>query len=138
MSVTLTIPGRPIPAVRMTRGGKYVRADKARTDAARARAARIERHMAHRDAIAWTAKAAGVVPLDGPVRLSATFRWSPKGHRGARPDLDNLLKLSLDGLRGIAWHDDRQVMEYGRCRIELVAPEEQETELLIEPLEVSA
>lgn len=59
-----------------------------------------------------------------PIQLHLTF-WlpRPKGHfnskgelRGAapkyhtkKPDLDNLIKLLKDSLKGIVWHDDSQV-----------------------------
>ena len=46
-------------------------------------------------------------PFQCPVRLEAEFWMS---HRG-RPDLDNLLKLVLDSLNGVAYVDDAQVVE---------------------------
>ena len=46
-------------------------------------------------------------PYQCPVRLEAEF-WT--SHRG-RPDLDNLLKLVLDSLNGVAYVDDAQVVE---------------------------
>ncbi|MBT1171717.1 RusA family crossover junction endodeoxyribonuclease [Bifidobacterium sp. SO4] len=46
-------------------------------------------------------------PYQCPVRLDAEFWMSHKG----RPDLDNLLKLVLDGLNGVAYLDDKQVVE---------------------------
>ena len=63
-------------------------------------------------------------PIEGPVCLSATFWFErPKSHYGKilkasapvqhtqRPDVDNLIKTVLDGLNGIAWKDDAQVIE---------------------------
>ena len=46
-------------------------------------------------------------PYQCPVRLEAEFWMS---HRG-RPDLDNLLKLVLDSLNGVAYVDEAQVVE---------------------------
>lgn len=46
-------------------------------------------------------------PFQCPVRLEAEFWMSHKG----RPDLDNLLKLVLDSLNGVAYVDDAQVVE---------------------------
>lgn len=40
---------------------------------------------------------------------------------GANPcaDLDNLAKEVMDGLNGVAWHDDRQVVDLRVCRLPL-------------------
>ena len=75
------------------------------------------------------AKAAGETmdgrpPLDGPVGLEITFYLPrPKSHYGrrgllpsappypiGRPDLTKLLRGTEDGLKGIVWRDDAQVV----------------------------
>jgi len=55
---------------------------------------------------AYRAKMQGAQVLDGElaVRL-AVYR---KARRG---DLDGFLKVALDSLNGIAWHDDRQIVK---------------------------
>jgi len=61
-------------------------------------------------------------PLDGAIhlRLSIVLRtpasWSKKrkamlNHATTRPDLDNCAKAFLDGMSGVAWHDDKQVVD---------------------------
>lgn len=66
--------------------------------------------------VAWSAKAAGLQPLAGPVEVRVAFYFA------ARPpgDLDNYLKALLDGMKGIAYDDDGQVVklaaEARRCR----------------------
>lgn len=65
-------------------------------------------------------------PIDGPVavRIDVSFcpppSWSKRRREEAvalglphagRPDLDNVIKSVLDGLSGIAFADDRQVVE---------------------------
>ena len=61
-------------------------------------------------------------PLEGPIRLSLSVvimtpkSWSKKrqavlNYATTRPDLDNVTKALMDGLNGVAWHDDRQVVE---------------------------
>jgi Holliday junction resolvase RusA-like endonuclease len=69
-------------------------------------------------------------PLDGAVALSivAWFpiptSWSKKRRQAAldgreqhtkRPDLDNVLKAIKDGLNGIVWRDDSQVVRLLDC-----------------------
>lgn len=65
-------------------------------------------------------------PLSGPVELEATFVWRyPKSWPADKvaaardgkiahlhvPDVDNLLKLVQDGLNGIAYVDDSQIVK---------------------------
>lgn len=77
--------------------------------------------------IAVAADAAGVEPVRGPVKVTvAFFLPRPKGHFGTgrnagalkdssprwpagKPDVDKLERALLDGLTGIAFHDDAQV-----------------------------
>jgi crossover junction endodeoxyribonuclease RusA len=62
----------------------------------------------------WSiAKARGMKPITGPVRIIVQlFPQAPKRDVG-RPtrciDLDNALKVVLDSLNGLAWQDDAQV-----------------------------
>jgi len=61
-------------------------------------------------------------PYDGPVSLSISFYFSrPKSKtykrkknllefKTTRPDLDNLIKSTIDGLNGIAFKDDSQIV----------------------------
>lgn len=57
---------------------------------------------------------------DGPVRVYVhIFKPLPKGTPkrvesypfDQRPDIDNIFKAFLDGLNGVAYHDDKQVIE---------------------------
>jgi len=47
-----------------------------------------------------------------------------------RRDVDNMLKLILDGLNGVAWPDDEQVTEVS-ARKSLVLPQDARTELMV-------
>ena len=86
-----TVPGHPIPAVRMTRRGKFVK-----------KAA--GRYLAYKNHIGWCAKAAGIKQITGDVEVIGTaYIYGRSG------DIDNLAKAWLDGLNVIAWIDDRQV-----------------------------
>lgn len=82
---------------------------------------RYENLVAHMAANAMgTAK-----PLDGPVRLFVMAwmpipaSWSKKRQKAAidglvmptvKPDLDNIVKSIKDGMNGVAWMDDSQVV----------------------------
>ncbi len=65
-------------------------------------------------AVAWSAKAAGVELLTGAVHVEAVFEF-PKPKRPAndfpaRNDVDKLLRSALDALTHVAWNDDQQVV----------------------------
>ena len=72
--------------------------------------------------VAALARAEIQTPLAGPIslRLSIVLQtpssWSKKRRAALNwavvaPDLDNSTKALMDGLNGIAWHDDRQVVK---------------------------
>ena len=88
-----------------------------------------------RDAVAWTTRAAmaGRDPLDGPLSLAVIFRLPmpasrrktdrERGWRWAdrQPDLDKLLRSTLDGIvagGGIA--DDARIVAAAASKIEVV------------------
>lgn len=105
------VPGKPYPLKRPRRasfGGMFDPKDNVQAKAAVAQIARLYIKR----------------PMEGPVVLCATFLFErPKSHYGKslkasapifhtqRPDVDNLIKTVLDGLNGIAWNDDAQVVE---------------------------
>lgn len=113
-SVTLVIPGSPIPKgrARSTRTGRHY------TPAATRAAEAAVRAVWHE------ATGLGRKPHTGPVtvEMEAVFSvpqsW-PKWKRElalagswphlSRPDVDNLIKLVKDGLNAVAWLDDSQV-----------------------------
>lgn len=118
MMVTFTIPGQPIPKgrPRFARRGAHVMAY---TDA---KTAGYERMVKLAAGVAM----AGRAPLAGPVHLSIDLvlqvpaSWSNKKRALAlagevratkKPDLDNFCKLLGDGLNGVCWIDDSQVVQ---------------------------
>lgn len=76
-------------------------------------------------AVQLAARKAGVVKADGPLLVEMNFcfqiprSWSKRDQALARemqvmpcskPDIDNCIKLVLDALNGIGWHDDKQII----------------------------
>lgn len=61
---------------------------------------------AYKREVAALAHEQGATPIDGNVRVSLdVYRKQRSG------DLDNRIKCTLDALRGLLYHDDKQVVE---------------------------
>lgn len=91
--INFVIPGRPVPAARMTRRGKWIKRNAAR-------------YLAYKSHVGWVARQHFKEPLEGPIGIKVIAYWW-----GGRPgDLDNILKAIQDGMNGIAWYDDSQVV----------------------------
>lgn len=104
--LTFTIPGEPVSKARARFTGK----------GSKVRSYTPAKTMAAEERVAWEFKSAGGRFEPDP---EATFAVSVTFHNGTRQrrDVDNMLKLILDGLNGVAWVDDTQVMEVtGRKR----------------------
>jgi len=75
-------------------------------------------YLAMGDAGRFCTEQQGIHPLDGPVGVSVCFtlpkpKSAPKRRRtwpDKRPDLDKLLRSTLDGLTGEVFADDAQVI----------------------------
>lgn len=68
---------------------------------------------AYKVGVLLRARTQGMTPLDGPVCVSVTV------YRPRRiGDLDNVLKGLLDALRGVAYADDKQVVEIHARRLD--------------------
>jgi len=91
----ITIPGRPVPKGRPRLG-------------VRGRTAYVYTPPETREyerLVGWTAKSAGCRPVDGPVSVALSV------YVKGRLDADNIAKSILDGLNGVAYEDDDQVIE---------------------------
>lgn len=81
------------------------------------------------DAVAWQFKAAGGRGPDG-AKTFGVFAVFLCGTRQRR-DVDNMLKLILDGLNKIAWADDSQVTEVSGRLTRGVPKDEARTEVIV-------
>ena len=98
----------------MTQRGKWVKPSAAR-------------YLAYKQQVGWAAKPFFKTPLEGAVGIEIDAYIAKK-----RPgDLDNIIKAILDGLNGIAWQDDRQVVEI-KARRHDEGPERAEIKIWLE------
>jgi Holliday junction resolvase RusA-like endonuclease len=97
--LAFVVPGRAIPAARMTQRSKFA-------------CARARKSLKFQEFIAWCARAEakGRPPFRGPVELTCRFFFRDARHG----DLSNLIKAIEDGLQfGGVIENDRQVIRYG-------------------------
>lgn len=120
--IRFVVPGHPVPAPRMTtRQVRMAVGGRGRN------AERLAKYWAWKDAVGWEAKKAGVRPMPGPVAVEATVYVA-----GRVGDWDNYGKSVCDALIGIAYEDDRQVIE-GRVRVVRSRKSEERVEITIRP-----
>jgi Holliday junction resolvase RusA-like endonuclease len=105
-ALTFTVPGVPVAWARARQRGRHHFTAPEVTAAKRR--------------VALAARRAGVEKVvDGPVLVELRFDYDAEETTVAvrplevgkvtRPDIDNLAKLVLDALNGVAWEDDNQV-----------------------------
>lgn len=113
MKITFSVPGVPRgkKRPRFARRGKYVTAYQPTDDARRENLI----------ALAYREAAGSLAPHTGPIAITVEaifippMSWSKKrradpGPKTSKPDVDNLTKSVLDGLNGLAFVDDAQVV----------------------------
>ncbi len=128
-TLTFAIPGTPIPqarsrhrVVKLKSGATFVgQYDPAESRIWKATVAE------------FAARAmAGHRPIEGPVTVELVFMFLPTASwskrklaelrtagemaRPVKPDLDNLIKGVVDGMKGIVFRDDSQIWSYGQSR----------------------
>lgn len=94
----ITIPGRPVPAVRMTQKDKWK--------------ASAKKYLAYKDAIGIISKQYCKYPTSSSIAVIVKAYLKGKTTlMGMDGDVDNYLKSALDGMNKIVFVDDRQVVE---------------------------
>lgn len=112
--VELTVPGRPVPAVRMTQRGKFTKPQ-------------AKRYLQYKDKVSWAAKAAGIKPLRGKIKIFIAI-YLAGGRDG---DWDNYAKSICDGLNGIAYRDDQDIIDARVVKVLGVAEKDERAEIKI-------
>ena len=69
-----------------------------------------------RSLVGWEARLAGASPHSFPVKITITFfmprpKTVKRAYPSVAPDLDKLIRAVLDGLTGVAYEDDGQVVQ---------------------------
>ena len=120
---SFTVPGEPVAKGRaraFVRAGRVAHYTPAKTGNYEARVATFAQQ-----AMLGAKPFAGAVALSVVARFSIPASWSKKRRQAAmdgleyvtkRPDLDNVVKAIKDGMNGIAWLDDSQVVSLVDCR----------------------
>lgn len=115
--VEITAKGRPVPYVRMTQRGKYVKKN-------------AQKYMDYKSTVAWTYKANKGTKLEGNIEIDVTVylhgKTTPMGMDG---DVDNYIKTAMDSLNKIAYEDDRQVVKAIGEKKPCKSPNEQRMEI---------
>ena len=116
--IQFVVPGQPVAKGRpkFARRGKFV------TTYSPAKTVNYEGLVAHSASVAMAGRSLiqGAVSVELDIRLQIPESWSKKKQKMAidgliaatkRSDIDNITKGIFDGMNGVVWRDDGQVVE---------------------------
>ena len=111
---SFSVPGRAVPAVRMTQRSKYSRPAK--------------RYLRYKKQVAWTARSAYKGnPTAGNVGVNLNI-YLKGGNQG---DIDNYFKSVTDSLNKIVYLDDRQVKEMNARKLDCDTHDDERVEVVV-------
>lgn len=127
-AIYMTIPGDPVAKGRARTATRHLKSG--RTYVAHITPEKTERYEARvaifaQQAMAGRPAAQGAVVLSVRAYFPIPPSWSKKRQQAARegtefhtkkPDLDNVIKALKDGMNGVVWVDDCQVVALDGCR----------------------
>jgi crossover junction endodeoxyribonuclease RusA len=113
--IRIIIPGRPVPKGRPRLGMRGKKAYVYTPPVTKK----------YEKLVGWVAKSVGCRPVEGPVSVSLNV------YARGKLDADNIAKSILDGLNGIAYEDDDQVVELLVRKHKVKRKEEERVEIEI-------
>lgn len=109
-----SVPGRAVPAVRMTQRSKYTK--------------QAKRYLAYKNQVAWKARSlyrGRPVTDDVGVNLNVYLKGGQSG------DIDNYFKSVTDSLNKIIYMDDRQIREMSARKLDCESKDDERVEVVV-------
>jgi crossover junction endodeoxyribonuclease RusA len=120
--IKFIVEGRPVPHVRMTQRGKFVKQNAAR-------------YIGYKQMVGLIAKRYFKKPSDKPIKIVVdVYLWGKTTPMGMDGDVSNFLKTAEDALNRIAYEDDRQIVKATATKQPCPSRVDERMEITIEEL----